>query len=65
VETLLTPIETCRQQSRDVFAFVTKAVEALHKSDGGPSLRCEPLQSYLIECVTSTIRTCIWPAVER
>jgi transposase len=27
VETLLTVIETCRQQDRDVFAFVTKAVE--------------------------------------
>ena len=28
VETLLTVVETCRQQSRNVFAFVTSAVEA-------------------------------------
>jgi transposase len=27
VETLLSVIETCRQQSRDVFAFVTDALE--------------------------------------
>src|SRR5262249_21718518 len=28
VETMLTVIETCRQQSRDVFAYVTAAVPA-------------------------------------
>jgi transposase len=38
VETMLTTIETCRQQSRDVFAFVTKAVEAHFAGQPGPSL---------------------------
>ena len=39
VETLLTVIETCRQQSRDVFAYVTTAVEAHFADQPPPSLR--------------------------
>lgn len=39
VETLLTVIETCRQQSRDVFAYVTAAVEAHFADQPPPSLR--------------------------
>jgi transposase len=38
VETLLTVIETCRQQARDVFAFVTHAVERLLAHRRPPSL---------------------------
>ena len=38
VETLLTVIETCRQQKRDVFAFVTKAVEHHFAHQKAPSL---------------------------
>jgi transposase len=39
VETMLTVIETCRQQSRDVFAYVTSAVEAHFADQPPPSLR--------------------------
>jgi transposase len=38
VETMLTVIETCRQQSRDVFAYVTAAVEAHFAHQPPPSL---------------------------
>lgn len=38
VETLLTTIETCRQQQRNVFQFVTQTVEAHFQNDHGPSL---------------------------
>jgi transposase len=39
VGTLLTVIETCRPQSRDVFAYVTTAVEAHFADQPPPSLR--------------------------
>jgi transposase len=38
VETLLTIVETCRQQSRNVFAFVATAVEAHFTHHTAPSL---------------------------
>ena len=38
VETLLTVIETCRQQDRDVFAFVTQALERHFAHRHAPSL---------------------------
>lgn len=38
VETLLSVIETCRQQKRSVFAFVTKAVEAHFNHAPAPQL---------------------------
>ena len=38
VETLLSVIETCRQQNRNVFAFVTAAVEAAMNGVTGPGL---------------------------
>ncbi len=38
VETLLTVVETCRQQSRNVFNFVAKAVEASFAHHLAPSL---------------------------
>jgi hypothetical protein len=38
VETTLTIIETCRQQRRNVFAFVTGAVEAYLAHQSAPSL---------------------------
>jgi transposase len=38
VETMLTVIETCRQQRRNVFAFVTSAVEAHLAHQPNPSL---------------------------
>jgi len=38
VETMLTVIETCRQQSRDVFAYVTAAVQAHLADRPTPSL---------------------------
>ncbi len=38
VETMLTAIETCRQQRRNVFAFVTAAVEAHLARQPAPSL---------------------------
>jgi transposase len=38
VETLLTTIETCRQQDRNVFAFLTQAVAAHFHSQPAPSL---------------------------
>lgn len=41
VETMLTVIETCRQQSRNVFAYVTAAVEAHFAGQSPPSLRPE------------------------
>jgi transposase len=39
VETMLTVIETCRQQSRNVFAYVSAAVEAHFADQPPPSLR--------------------------
>jgi len=39
VETLLSVIETCRQQGRDVFAFVTKSLERHFAHHRTPSLR--------------------------
>jgi len=38
VETLLSVIETCRQQDRNVFAFVTEAVQAHFKGHPAPQL---------------------------
>jgi transposase len=38
VETMLTVIETCRQQHRNVFAFVTAAVEAHLAGQSAPLL---------------------------
>ena len=38
VETMLTVIETCRQQSRNVFAYVTAAVQAHFAHQRSPSL---------------------------
>lgn len=38
VETMLSVIETCRQQKRNVFAFVTAAVEAQFANQSCPSL---------------------------
>jgi transposase len=38
VETMLTVIESCRQQRRNVFAFVTAAVEAQLAHQPTPSL---------------------------
>lgn len=38
VETMLTVVETCRQQSKSVFAFVTKAVGAHFSAQPAPSL---------------------------
>jgi transposase len=38
VETMLTVIETCRQQSRNVFAYVTAAVQAHFAGQATPSL---------------------------
>jgi transposase len=38
VETILTVVETCRQQSRSVFAFVTEAVQAHIAQQPSPSL---------------------------
>ena len=42
VETLLTVIETCRQQSRNVFQFLTTAVEAHFAKQKSPSLVSGP-----------------------
>lgn len=42
VETLLTTIETCRQQQRNVFEFVTQAVEAHFHHQPAPSLLTDP-----------------------
>ena len=42
VETMLTVIETCRQQSRSVFHFLTTAVEALFAKQPAPSLFSGP-----------------------
>ncbi len=41
VETMLTVIETCRQQRRNTFAFVVAAVEAHLARHSPPSLLCE------------------------
>jgi transposase len=41
VETMLTVIETCRQQSRNVFTYVSAAVEAHFAQQPPPSLRPE------------------------
>jgi transposase len=38
VETMLTVIETCRQQRRNVFSFLTAAVEAHLAHQSAPSL---------------------------
>ena len=38
VETMLTVIETCRQQSRNVFTYVTAAVRAHFADQPTPSL---------------------------
>lgn len=38
VETLLTTIETCRQQQRNVFEFVTQTVTSHFRNQTGPSL---------------------------
>ena len=38
VETMLTVIESCRQQRRNIFSFVTSAVEAHLAHDSAPSL---------------------------
>jgi transposase len=38
VETMLSVIETCRQQDRNLFAFVTAAVEAHFANQKPPSL---------------------------
>jgi transposase len=38
VETMLTVIETCRQQSRDVFAYITDVVQAHFAYQPMPSL---------------------------
>ena len=38
VETMLTVIETCRQQRRNAFAFLTRAVEAHFAHQAAPSL---------------------------
>jgi transposase len=40
VETMLTVIETCRQQSRNVFEYVTTAVQAHYAQQPIPSLLC-------------------------
>jgi hypothetical protein len=38
VETILTVVEICRQQSRSVFAFVAEAVQAHFAHQASPSL---------------------------
>ena len=38
VETILTVIETCRQQSRPVFSYLTTAIEASYAAKSAPSL---------------------------
>ena len=42
VETMLSVIETCRQQNRDVFTYVTEAVEAHFANETCPSLLPNP-----------------------
>jgi transposase len=42
VETLLTVIETCRQQSRSVFQFLTTAIQALFANQSAPLLCSGP-----------------------
>jgi transposase len=42
VETILTVVETCRQQSRSVFAFVAEAVQAHFNHQPAPSLLTGP-----------------------
>jgi len=42
VETLLTTIETCRQQHRSVFEFVTQTIEAHFHNRNTPSLLTDP-----------------------
>lgn len=42
VETILTVIETCRQQGRAVFDFLTTAIEASYAAKPVPSLRPRP-----------------------
>ena len=38
VETMLTVVETCRQQQRNAFEYLTRAVEAHLAHDAAPSL---------------------------
>ena len=38
VETMLTVIETCRQQSRDIFDYVTDAIQAHFDNQSPPSI---------------------------
>jgi hypothetical protein len=38
VETVLTVVATCRQQSRNAFAFIASAVEAHFAHQSAPSL---------------------------
>ncbi|HEV2972470.1 MAG TPA: hypothetical protein VGY55_21035 [Pirellulales bacterium] len=38
IETMLTIVETCRQQSRNAFAFITSAVKASFANQSAPSL---------------------------
>ena len=42
VETILTVVETCRQQSRDLFAYLTDAVKARAAAQPAPSLLPAP-----------------------
>jgi transposase len=42
VETILTVIETCRQQSRSVFDFVAQAVQAHFDGQPSPLRHCSP-----------------------
>jgi transposase len=42
VETILTVVETCRQQSRNVLAFIGGAVQAHFAHHSAPSLFTEP-----------------------
>ena len=42
VERMLSVIETCRQQSRDVFVFLTETIDASFHKVPGPSLRNNP-----------------------
>lgn len=47
VETLLTTIETCRQQQRNVFEFVTQAVQARFHHRNSPLTPHRPVNGYL------------------
>ena len=41
-ERMLTVIETCRQQTRSTFEFLTETIEAHFHRKNGPSLRSNP-----------------------